>query len=113
MIRKLPLCLIVALSAGLWLSASAYGQTRVALVIGNSAYRYVPPLANTRNDAADMVAAFERLGFQVHRVNDGGYDDMRSALLAFGKNARNSEMAVVFFAGHGIEVGGENWLIPI
>ena len=54
-----------------------------------------------------------RLGFQVRKVTDGTFDDMRKALLEFNRNARGAEIALLFFAGHGIEVGGENWLIPI
>jgi uncharacterized caspase-like protein len=91
----------------------AIAQTRVALVIGNSAYRNVPVLPNPAHDAGDIAASFERLGFSVSRVADGNYDDMRRALLAFSQKARDAEMAVVFFAGHGMEVGGENWLIPV
>lgn len=111
--RTPRLGLILAVLAGLWLSGPARGETRVALVIGNSAYRHVPELPNTSNDAADMVAGLGRLGFTVHHVVNGGYEDMRQALLKFGRDARNAQMAIVFFAGHGIEVGGENWLIPI
>ena len=63
--------------------------------------------------AADVAAAFLRLGFAVRLVTDASYDTMRRAFLEFTPKARDAEMAVVFFAGHGIEVGGENWLIPI
>ena len=101
----------LALALGFMSPAAA--DTRVALVIGNSVYRHVPALPNTSNDAGDMVAALERLGFSVRRVNDGGYDDMRRALLEFSRSSRDSDMAIVFFAGHGIELGGENWLIPV
>jgi hypothetical protein len=83
------------------------------LVIGNSAYRNVTALPNTTNDANDIAMSFGRLGFSVSKVMDGTFDDMRRALLKFGRDARGSEMAVVFFAGHGMEIGGENWLIPI
>jgi uncharacterized caspase-like protein len=86
---------------------------RVALVIGNSAYRNVPALANPAHDAADVGLAFERLGFSVRLVTDATYDDMRRSLLEFSQRARGAEMAVLFFAGHGMEVGGENWLVPI
>lgn len=102
-----------ALALALGFMSPAGAETRVALVVGNSLYRHVPALPNTPNDAGDVVAAFERLGFSVRRVNDGDYDDMRRALLEFSRSARDSDMAVVFFAGHGIEVGGENWLIPV
>jgi uncharacterized caspase-like protein len=82
-------------------------------VIGNSAYRHVPALPNTTNDANDVSAAFARLGFAVQRLSDGRFDEMRRALLEFTRKAQQAEIAVVFFAGHGMEVGGENWLIPV
>jgi uncharacterized caspase-like protein len=87
--------------------------TRVALVIGNSGYRHVPTLLNPRNDAGDIAASLERLDFSVRRLVDATYDDMRRALLEFGHEARRADMAVVFYAGHGMEIAGENWLIPI
>jgi hypothetical protein len=100
--------------AALLLSAGAAGaQTKVALVVGNGAYRGVSPLTNPTNDARDVGASFERLGFEVRRVVDGSFDDMRRALLEFNRKARSAEVAIVYFAGHGIEVGGENYLIPI
>jgi caspase domain-containing protein/ricin-type beta-trefoil lectin protein/endosialidase-like protein len=104
---------IVAMLASMLFGTPASAQTKVALVIGNSAYRSVPALPNPAHDAADVAASFERLGFSVRQVTDATYDDMRRALLEFGRKANNAEMAVVFFAGHGMEVGGENWLIPI
>jgi hypothetical protein len=102
---------IAALAAAFAGSASA--QDRVALVIGNTAYRHVAPLANPANDAADVAASFQRLGFSVRLVTDASYDDMRRALIEFSGKARNADMAAVYFAGHGIEVGGENWLVPV
>lgn len=92
--------------------APSFSQTRLALVIGNGTYRSVPVLQNAANDANDVGDALARLGFSVQRLRDANFDQMRRALLAFGSLARNAEMAVVFFAGHGMEVGGENWLIP-
>ena len=94
-------------------SASAATQTKVALIIGNGAYKGVPELTNPTNDATAVAGAFLRLGFSVRLVTDASYDDMRRALLEFSRKARDSEMAVVFYAGHGIELGGENWLIPV
>src|SRR5262245_1958855 len=94
-------------------AAPAPPEKRVALVIGNSAYRNVPALTNPTNDAGDVAVAFERLGFTVRRITNGTYEDMRRGLLEFGRQVRGADIAVVFYAGHGIEVGGENWLIPI
>jgi hypothetical protein len=101
---------LAALLAG---AGAAAAQTKVALVVGNGAYRGVSPLTNPTNDARDVGASFERLGFEVRRVVDGSFDDMRRALLEFNRKARSAEVAIVYFAGHGIEVGGENYLIPI
>ena len=95
------------------LSASAATQTKVALIIGNGAYKSVPELTNPPNDAADVAAALTRIGFSVRLATNVSYDEMRRALLEFSGKARNSEMAVVFYAGHGMEVAGENWLIPV
>jgi hypothetical protein len=95
------------------LCTPAKAEERVALVVGNGAYRYVPALRNPANDARDIAASLERLGFKVHRVLDASFEDMRRALLELTERARTAEIAVVFFAGHGMEIGGENWLIPI
>jgi uncharacterized caspase-like protein len=95
------------------LATPAWAQGRVALVIGNAAYRSAPGLANPANDATEMSAALERLGFSVKLLADATFDDMRRALLEFNRRARGADMAVVFYAGHGMEIGGENWLIPV
>ena len=92
--------------------ASADGK-RVALVIGNSAYRNVPELANPANDAGDIAAAFRRLGFAVTLMTNATFDEMRRGLIAFGRDAAAADMAALYFAGHGMEISGENWLIPI
>jgi uncharacterized caspase-like protein len=88
-------------------------ETRVALVIGNSAYQKVPFLPNPINDASDISQSLKRLGYTVQTVTNAGFDDMRRSIIAFGRDAQNADVALVFFAGHGIEIGGENWLIPI
>jgi uncharacterized caspase-like protein len=105
--------MIVAVAIAVLACPPAHGSDKVALVIGNAVYRNVPALFNPGNDATDIARSFERLGFAVTRVKDATYEEMRRALLTFGRTARGAEMAVVFYAGHGIEVGGENWLIPI
>jgi formylglycine-generating enzyme required for sulfatase activity len=101
-------CTLLALALG---TAGARAE-RFALVIGNSAYRNVAALPNPKNDSADMADSLRRLGFTVTHASDLGFDDMRKALLAFGRQIRGAEIALVFYAGHGMEVGGENWLIP-
>ena len=95
------------------LSATASAAPRVALVIGNASYAHAPALANPLNDAADVGASFERLGFSVTRLENAGYAELRRGLLAFQNAAAASEVAVVFYAGHGIEVDQRNFLVPV
>lgn len=93
-------------------AAPVLAAERVALVIGNGTYQKVPTLANPPRDAADIGRALERLNFTVTRLSNAGAAEMRRAIVDFGRASEGSEMAVVFYAGHGMEVGGENWLIP-
>lgn len=92
----------------------AKGPRRVALVIGNSKYEYSSPLANPSNDARAVAAALKRLGFtDVIEQYDLTRDKMGRSLRDFGDRAEGAEWAVVFFAGHGLEVNGTSYLIPI
>ena len=86
---------------------------RVALVIGNGAYQHVPPLANPPRDSADVAEVLTRLGFSVILSNDLNLEQTKDAIIRFGKAVIDSDIALVFYAGHGIEAHGENWLIPI
>ncbi|MCP3381308.1 MULTISPECIES: caspase family protein [unclassified Bradyrhizobium] len=99
--------------AGVASTAVAAEGRRVALVIGNGAYRNVPALTNPPNDASDIAAALKRLGFTVFLATNAGFDDMRRGLIALGRDAAGADMAAVYFAGHGMEINGENWLIPV
>lgn len=106
------LAIAAALTSFAPATAAADGK-RVALVIGNGAYRSVPALTNPPNDAGDVAAALQRLGFAVSLIRNGGFDDMRRGLIAFGREAAGADMAAVYFAGHGMEINGDNWLIPV
>ena len=107
-------CLVVwLLLLATVLPNAAHAQSRVALVVGNSAYQNVVALPNPLNDAGDIGAALRRLNFDVTTITNARYDDMRRALIGFGQKARGSEIAIVYFAGHGMEIGGENYLIPV
>lgn len=86
---------------------------RVALVIGNSAYLHAPALKNPVNDAKDVADALTRLGFAVHLGTDLGTDAMRSLLRSFSRDAEGAELALFFYAGHGLQVDGRNFLIPV
>ena len=94
-------------------SVPAWAAPRVALVIGNASYAHAPALANPLNDAADIGASLGRLGFSVTRLENAGYAALRRGLQEFTRTASGSEMAVVFYAGHGIEVDQRNYLVPV
>lgn len=81
--------------------------------MGNSSYQNVPFLPNPVNDATDISASLTRLGFNVETLLNAGYDDMRRALIDFSQQARGTDFALIYFAGHGVQMGGENWLIPV
>ena len=85
----------------------------VALVIGNSSYRNAPPLRNPRNDAELVASTLRSIGFDVMHKTDLSYGELRAAIREFGVKAANSEIAIIHFAGHGLELGGENYLLPI
>jgi uncharacterized caspase-like protein len=86
---------------------------RVALVIGNSAYQHVGALLNPRNDATDMRDALQRLGFQVIYQENSNRNQMIQAINRFGDALTPQTSALVFYAGHGMQVKGENYLMPI
>ncbi len=85
---------------------------RLALVIGNARYAG-QPLSNPANDAIDMSRELARLGFDVHVHQDLGRHAMREAVTRFATAAAGAELAVVYFAGHGVQVAGENFLLPV
>ena len=91
----------------------ALAAPRAALVIGNASYAHAPALSNPLNDAADVGAALERLGFEVTRLENAGQAALRRGLQEFSLAASASEVAVVFYAGHGIEVDRRNFLVPV
>lgn len=88
-------------------------QTRKALVIGIAAYESVPKLPNPINDATDIAAKLRTLGFSVREALDLSYDQFRIVLRDFSQDVTDADLGVVFFAGHGIEIGGQNYLIPV
>ena len=98
-------------------AVAVQAERRVALVIGNGAYRHSTPLPNPANDARAMAEMLEGLGFEVANRATGMVDldlaGMKGALAAFGRSARGADIAAVFYAGHGLEVNGENWLLPV
>ena len=95
-------------------SEPAFAEKRVALVLGNSAYQNVAPLANPVNDSARIAATLKDAGFDVvDSRRDLPAAETRRALRDFADRARDADIAVVYYAGHGIEVDGGNYLIPV
>jgi uncharacterized caspase-like protein len=86
---------------------------RLALVIGNAAYAHASELANPRNDASAIAGALKELDFKVALGTDLGRDQMEDILIRFGGDIRDADAALFFFAGHGLQVKGQNYLIPI
>jgi peptidoglycan hydrolase-like protein with peptidoglycan-binding domain len=108
--------LIAALSAaGLFISAStdAFADKRVAFVVGNGAYKNVPALPNPAVDARSMAKLLRNVGFDVVEGSNLSRDKMTEKLLDFGKKAEGADVALFFYAGHGIAVNGTNYLLPV
>lgn len=86
---------------------------RVALVIGNGGYKVVGGLPNPTRDAAAVAARLKQIGFEVIDRYDLDVKAMRSALREFESKTAGAEWALVYYAGHGMEMDGRNWLIPV
>src|SRR5882757_5674803 len=110
---KLYRCVLAA-AALLAAGQPAFAEKRVALVLGNSAYQNVAPLANPTNDGVVIAATLKDAGFDVvDSRRDLPAAETRRALRDFADRARDADIAVVYYAGHGIEVDGGNYLIPV
>jgi Caspase domain len=104
------LCLVVSAM----FANAAEAERRVALVVGISAYTNAPTLPNTINDSNAIAALLKSIGFEVViSRNDLGVVDFKRTVREFLITAENADVAVVYYAGHGIEVGGTNYLIPV
>jgi hypothetical protein len=112
--RLYAIIFVIAASVGLLSATPALAEKRVALVIGNSAYKYAAPLANTLNDAKAISDLLTKAGFDVVESRaDLGVVDFKRALRDFVHTAQDADIAVVYYAGHGIEIRGTNYLIPV
>jgi uncharacterized caspase-like protein len=110
----LLLCLFLGFT--LPLAPAAASESRMALVIGQSAYRAVPTLPNAANDAMHMAELLRSAGFDVTPAPDLSRDAMRQAISDFAAKVAASgpdTIALVYYAGHGLQVDGENFLIPV
>jgi formylglycine-generating enzyme len=109
--NKKVICSLVLLIV---VSGLVFSENKTALVVGNSAYEHFPKLSRPRQEAGLMKAALERLGFDVVYVVDGTYDQMYDALYTFERKLRQRGGTAFFhYGGHGIQVDGDNYLLPI
>jgi Caspase domain len=112
--RPIALLACVCLLLTLLSTEGSAADRRVALVIGNSAYTNAPPLANTIADAVGLAQLFRTVGFEtVISRTDLGVVDFKRAVREFLRTAEGADIAVVYYAGHGIEIDGTNYLVPI
>jgi tetratricopeptide (TPR) repeat protein len=88
-------------------------QSRVALVIGNGRYLYAPQLKNTVSDAILISQQLSKVGFDVSTVVDASKREMTAALSEFKNKAKRADWALIYFAGHGVEIQGVNFMIPV
>ena len=88
-------------------------EQRVALVIGNGAYRSVPELRNSRNDADDISEQLKRLGFSVIDGRDLDRSAMQATLGRFAQRLKGADAGLVYYSGHGLQINGQNFLIPV
>ena len=86
---------------------------RVALVIGNGRYQHAAQLPNPPNDAADIALALRKLGFDVVEGRDLGKREMEDKIREFGRKLERADLALLFYAGHGMQVAGRNYLVPV
>jgi uncharacterized caspase-like protein len=94
-------------------NTAAMAQSRVALVVGNGAYRNTSTLANPLNDARDVAAALKSAGFDVVEAFDADKQAFDTALRSFTDKLTNADVGLFFYAGHGLQVGAQNYLVPI
>lgn len=101
----------------LWLApvsaSSAQTLRGVALIIGNAAYEHIRALPNPANDARAVESLLDGLGFETTVVSDRNARQLSRTLQGFIEDAEGADVAVVYYAGHGIEAGGENFLVPV
>ncbi len=91
---------------------AAAAERRIALVVGIADYKNVPKLPNTLNDADGMAIALRGAGFDVEKLLDPDRAALEAAVRRFGQRAQGADASLFFYAGHALEVGGRNWIIP-
>jgi uncharacterized caspase-like protein len=107
------LTVIVSLFCMLFAADAAKADRRVAFVVGNGTYKNVSPLPNPPIDAKSMAGVLRNVGFEVVEGTNLTRDKMTERLLEFGKKAQGADIALFFYAGHGIAINGTNYLLPV
>src|SRR5262249_48078083 len=110
--EHMPRFVIWLLAFALLGAPAANAEKRVALVIGNSAYQNAAELKNSRNDASDMAKALRRLGFDLLDGLDLDKRSMERTIREFGIKLSGADLAFFYYAGHGVAIGGQNYLVP-
>jgi caspase domain-containing protein len=110
--NALPLVIFGIFLLSIGFERQAFAEKKIALVIGNSDYRDVP-LTNPLNDAEDISAALRSTGFEVDTYTNVNRKQMREAIRSFGDKLRQSDIGLFYYAGHGIQIKGRNYLIPL
>ncbi len=105
--------LILSVVCMVFTAGTASAEKRVAFVVGNGAYKNVAPLPNPSVDAKAIAATLRNVGFEVVEGSNLTRDKMTERLLDFGKKAQGADVALFFYAGHGIAISGTNYLLPI
>ncbi|MGY3395560.1 putative caspase-like protein [Bradyrhizobium sp. USDA 3311] len=103
----------VSFAAFVFSGNAAFADKRVAFVVGNAAYKNVPQLPNPAIDARSMARVLRNVGFDVVEGSNLSRDAMTAKLLEFGKKSEGADVALFFYAGHGIAVNGTNYLLPV
>src|ERR1700684_2822687 len=113
-LRDLLVCGFCLAAGMLFATATNAADRRVALVVGNSAYKNASSLANTINDSTAIATLFKSVGFEVViSRTELGVVDFKRAVREFLLTAENADIAVVYYAGHGVEIDGTNYLVPV
>ena len=94
-------------------TAPAGTERRIAIVIGNKDYQHVRSLRNPINDAADMSAVLTKLGFEVITLTNATYQQLSAGLSRFNGKLSTSDVALVYFSGHGVSYNGKTYMLPI
>ena len=112
-IQCLVLISLTILAWILTLSSPLFAADRVALVIGNGSYQHATRLDNPVNDADDMARALTSLGFKVIKKTDTRFSTLKKTIKTFGRRLNKAEMGFFYYAGHGIQINGTNYLVPV